>query len=714
MVSFRHFRTRLTVLFGGLLAGLMALVLFAADRAQVASAREEVDRALTVTAGVLGRQLDQRSRELIHAAELLSADFAFKAAVATADTGTVLSALENHAARIEADAMLLVDLDGQPLADTTQPEGGPLPEGLRPLLAAANADEEGRASGFATLAGRTQQVVVVPLLAPVPIANIVIGFRFDDQQAAELARVTSSEVALVRLAADDTSPAAPPQVLAASFATSVRSSLATALALPAARIAVASASEPSAAEAGRPEPGPERAGQSASDRAGAAGAEPATPPATPEGAAQAAAAPAVGSAALRFEALLGDESSGGARRYVLALQPVSGESGEPVLAVLARSLDDALAPAMRLRRNLGVLFVVGVSLALLLASAVASSVTRPVGELAAAARRVSAGDLEPRVAVTQRDEIGVLAQTFNGMVEGLAERDRVRSLLGKVVSPEIAHELLARGVELGGEERQVTMLFSDVRGFTTLAEGRTPREVLALLNRYLTRMSAVVERHGGVVDKYVGDAVMALFGAPLAHDDDADRAVATALDMVTALAELNRELAAEGLPPLAIGIGVHGDRVVAGNMGSTSRLNYTVIGDGVNLASRLEGVTKLYGVPVVVSADTAAAARSFVFRELDRVRVKGKREAVGIAEPLGRRDALPAAVLTRSARFAAALAAARRRDFQAAAAMLAALRAERLAGAEDPVVALWSARVTAWLDSPPPAGWDGTTTLSEK
>ena len=208
--------------------------------------------------------------------------------------------------------------------------------------------------------------------------------------------------------------------------------------------------------------------------------------------------------------------------------------------------------------------------------------------LASGAREIAAGNYNHRVELKQEDEIGSLAASFNQMSAGLAERDRVRDLLGKVVSPAIASELLRKKVTLGGEQREVTVLFSDLRNFTRMSEAIGPEEMLAILNHYFTRMASVVEKHGGVVDKYVGDALMALFGAPVASADDADRALRAALEMTTALDELNQQWHRRGLPTVGAGIGINTGVVVAGNMGSEKRLNYTVIGDGVNLAYRLE------------------------------------------------------------------------------------------------------------------------------
>jgi adenylate cyclase len=183
------------------------------------------------------------------------------------------------------------------------------------------------------------------------------------------------------------------------------------------------------------------------------------------------------------------------------------------------------------------------------------------------------------------------------------------------------------------------VLFSDLRKFTTISEKIPPQEMLAILNRYFTRMATIVEEHGGVVDKYVGDALMALFGAPLNHPDDADRAMKAALEMIEALDELNREWVQRGLTAIGLGIGINTDIVVAGNMGSKTRLNYTVIGDGVNLASRLEDLTKTpeYQTRIIVSSSTLAKAKDrYRTRRLGEVAVRGKQETTEIFALLGR------------------------------------------------------------------------------
>ena len=327
----------------------------------------------------------------------------------------------------------------------------------------------------------------------------------------------------------------------------------------------------------------------------------------------------------------------GGEHFLSYFLPLPAENGRP-MALLQRSLDKELAPYRRLEHIYLGLALLGLTISVALGIWMARSVSRPVLQLAEGARNIAEGNYQHRVHLQQEDELGSLATSFNQMSEGLAERDRVRDLLGKVVSREVAAELLQKGIALGGEEREVTVLFSDLRNFTGMSEALPPQEMIGILNHYFTRMSAIVEKHGGVVDKYVGDALMALFGAPVAKDGDADRALKTALEMTAALDELNRDWHERGLPTIDVGIGVNTDVVIAGNMGSETRLNYTVIGDGVNLASRLEGLTKVpdYQTRIIISGATLAKANErYLTRRLGEVAVKGKQKATEIYALLG-------------------------------------------------------------------------------
>jgi len=328
------------------------------------------------------------------------------------------------------------------------------------------------------------------------------------------------------------------------------------------------------------------------------------------------------------------EMQSGKSAYLTYVSQLPSWGSEHAYAILQRDREVAMAPYFRIRLLLIVISLLALLLSIFGGAVIASSVTRPVSILAGFARDIQRGDYTREVTVRQQDELGQLARAFNDMRKGLFERDKVRNLLGKVMSPEIAEELIKSDVQLGGEEKEITILFTDLRGFTSLSENRAPAEVLDLLNEYLTRMTAVIDRHGGVVDKYIGDAIMALFGAPLAMPDHAGRAVACALEMIAELEKSNVVFREKGWPELAMGVGIHTGKVVVGNMGSKDRLNYTAIGDGVNLASRLESVTKEFGVPVIISEATMRQAPGLQYKELGVTRVKGKQKEVKIFAPM--------------------------------------------------------------------------------
>lgn len=209
--------------------------------------------------------------------------------------------------------------------------------------------------------------------------------------------------------------------------------------------------------------------------------------------------------------------------------------------------------------------------------------SRPIEALAAATRRIATGDFEVRVAVRGRDEIGALAASFNEMVAELAQKERYKLLLAQVTDPQVADELIHGRVALGGEVRQASVLFCDIRGFTALTEGMPPAEVIAMLNEHMTAMTRIVHAHHGVVDKFVGDLIMAIFGAPKSYGDDARLAVDCALEMLAVRRRLNETTKRR----IEMGIGLATGEMVAGCMGSDDRLNYTVLGERVNLASRL-------------------------------------------------------------------------------------------------------------------------------
>ncbi|MBT6275938.1 MAG: GAF domain-containing protein, partial [Chromatiales bacterium] len=300
------------------------------------------------------------------------------------------------------------------------------------------------------------------------------------------------------------------------------------------------------------------------------------------------------------------------------------------------------------------------------------------------------------------------------VLEDLSGEKRVKATMARYMSKEVVDQLLAGGdAVMGGTDQVVSILFSDVRGFTSTSESMGARETVSMLNEYFEEMVDVVFRHDGILDKYIGDAIMALFGAPFAGDHDADNAVAVANGMMTSLRALNTRRVRDGRLVIEIGVGVSTGMVVAGNIGSTRRMEYTVIGDSVNLASRLEGVTKMYGTPVLMSQHTVAAlTRPTLIREIDFIRVKGKDEPVAIYEGLEHHTPKTFPHIEESIRaYATGLEAYRQQDWRAAAEAFRSVLANHQG---DVPSQIFVKRCEHYATAPPSPGWDGVWTITEK
>jgi adenylate cyclase len=309
--------------------------------------------------------------------------------------------------------------------------------------------------------------------------------------------------------------------------------------------------------------------------------------------------------------------------------------------------------------------------------------------------------------------IFALNMSWGYFIESRSKR-QFTELFGQYVPPELVDEMAKnpQNYSMEGRKAELTVLFSDIRGFTTISEGLQPDQLATLMNEYLGAMTDVVRHHRGTLDKYIGDAIMAFWGAPVDDPEHARNAVLTALEMQQALVELNKTLVARGWPHLAIGVGVNTGVMTVGDMGSSVRKSYTVMGDAVNTGSRLEGITKQYGVGIIVGEATREALRDseFVFRELDRVRVKGKDGAVGIYEPMAAGAALSKDQREELALWNQTLKQYRAQDWDQA--ELGLLNLQRMAPKY--LYELYAERLAYYRKNPPGEGWDGVTAFETK
>ena len=313
--------------------------------------------------------------------------------------------------------------------------------------------------------------------------------------------------------------------------------------------------------------------------------------------------------------------------------------------------------------------ILGLAVSLL----VSAGMMRPVRRLLEGTRAIEAGHLDQMLQVTSRDEIGVLTGAFNRMVEQLRLKERIRETFGKYIDPQVVEGLIDRpALATSGQRRVMTTLFCDLKGFTNISEGMTPQGLIKVMNRYLSTMSEPIRTQHGVIDKYIGDAIMAYWGPPF--NDDADQArlaCLAATDMVARLAPLRAELpeilGVRNVPSLDIRIGVATGEALVGSIGSELMMSYTIMGNSVNLASRLEGANKVYGTRVLASEATVKAAVSDVeVREVDRIVVLGQKEPQAVFEVMARKGELTAAQAELRACFSDALAAYRAKQWEKA------------------------------------------------
>ena len=316
--------------------------------------------------------------------------------------------------------------------------------------------------------------------------------------------------------------------------------------------------------------------------------------------------------------------------------PIRNAAGEPVGVLgIDASLATVQAVVQPVALYAAVSLLFGLAFAMVLSHALANGLSRPIAALKTATEHIADGDFDYRVEVHSQDELGELADCFNRMAQGLHERELYREQFGRYVSRQVADMILSdpETVFWAGERRQVTVLFVDIRNFTTLSETLPPEVVLRKLNEYLGRMIDLIFEHEGTLDKFIGDGIMAIFGAPLQTGNEEERAVRAALALQAAAEELNQEWLAGGEPGIHIGVGINTGHVVVGNVGSERRLEYSAIGDAVNVAARIESLNKDYGTGILASASTIEPLGDRVqTRLVGSAHVKGREEPVEVYE----------------------------------------------------------------------------------
>lgn len=315
-------------------------------------------------------------------------------------------------------------------------------------------------------------------------------------------------------------------------------------------------------------------------------------------------------------------------------------TGQDFLVSAQVSEQIILEPALAVKRRIFLIGGVVLSVSIFLVFLFSLTLSSPIEKLAKLMELVKKGDFDIRasqnIATILPDEVNDLASAVDQMAEGLKERDKVKNLFSKFVGSSVTDDLLQREVALGGARKDVVVFFSDIRGFTSMSESMPPEDVVEMLNAYFGRMVRIINETGGVVDKFIGDAIMAVWGAPNPGPDDAARALRACIRMRESLNEYNQERVAAGKEPLMIGMGLHLGPAVAGTIGSDERMEYTVIGNTVNTSSRIEAATKAFGADLLISQEIFSKTQdSFILEHAGDVEVKGRSEVLSLYKVRG-------------------------------------------------------------------------------
>ena len=406
-------------------------------------------------------------------------------------------------------------------------------------------------------------------------------------------------------------------------------------------------------------------------------------------------------------------------RYEQAFGPDMAALRAELVALGRVSTEHTYEQQTRILRLNVVLFAVAVVIGLGLSAMGARRLVEALWRVVDGAKAIEAGNLAVQVPVTSRDEIGQLAEAFNRMAEELRTKERIKDTFGKYVDPRVVAQLIDTSKDMEQAERRVaTILFSDLKGFTAISEQLTASAMVRLLNRYFTVVAEQIRAHNGVLEKYIGDAVMAFWAPPFSTGDDhAASACLAALAHREAVAALRPELPdllglRRNVPELTVRMGLATGEVVVGTVGAPTAKSFAAIGDITNLASRLEGVNKVYGTSVILAEETYRLAQTVVeARELDTVVVAGKSEPVRIYELVGRAGEVAASLQELRELYVEGLQAYRRRDWDAAGRCFA--KCLELVPGDGPATVLRD-RCTIFAATPPAPDWDGVWHLAEK
>jgi adenylate cyclase len=311
--------------------------------------------------------------------------------------------------------------------------------------------------------------------------------------------------------------------------------------------------------------------------------------------------------------------------------------------------------------------------------------------------------------------IYLLNMSYGFFVESRGKR-QLTGLFGQYVPPELVKEMAKdpEAISMKGESREMTVLFSDIRGFTQISEGLDPQQLTQMMNEFLTPMTQIIHSNRGTIDKYMGDAIMAFWGAPLRNKNHAQHALNAALQMNASMKEISEKFEAKGWPAIRMGFGLNTGDMVVGNMGSSFRMAYTVMGDSVNLASRIEGLTKNYGADIIVSEFVKSQTSDMTYRELDIVRVKGKDRPVAIFEPLGKLEDVQPEMLVELNLYHEALKLYRNQDWDLAEKQLKTLTKMTEHDSNAQLYAMYLVRIKQFKKTPPAKNWDGVFTYETK